>query len=38
MKVYDECVRGVALIGPRTGFGFDASFNAIARHLETGTD
>jgi hypothetical protein len=36
--VCDECVRAVALIGPRDGFGLDTSFNTISRHPETGTD
>ena len=37
-RVCDECVRALALIGPRTGIGADTSFNTIARHPEAGTD
>jgi hypothetical protein len=37
LRVCDECVRAVALVGLREGFGLDTSFNAIARHPEIGT-
>ena len=38
MKVCDECVRAVAMIGLRDGFGLDTSWNVISRHPESGTD
>jgi hypothetical protein len=38
LRVCDECVRAVALIGLREGVGLDTSFNTIARHPEAGTD
>jgi hypothetical protein len=37
-KVCDECVRALALIGPRPGLGPDTSINTTARHPEQGTD
>lgn len=37
LLVCDECVRALALIGPRDGIGLDTSFNTIARHPESGT-
>jgi hypothetical protein len=38
MRVCDECIRAVALIGLKSGVGLDTSFNAIARHPERGSD
>jgi hypothetical protein len=38
LRVCDECVRALALVGPRDGIGLDTSFNAIARHPESGID
>jgi hypothetical protein len=37
LRVCDECVRAVALVGLRDGVGLDTSFNAMARHPEAGT-
>jgi hypothetical protein len=36
LRVCNECVRAVALIGPRDGLGLDTSYNAISRHPESG--
>jgi hypothetical protein len=38
LRVCDECVRAVAIIGPREGFGLDANWNVVARHPEAGMD
>jgi hypothetical protein len=38
LKVCDECVRALALIGPRSGIGPETTFNTISRHPEAGTD
>jgi hypothetical protein len=38
LRVCDECVRAVALVGLREGVGLDTSFNAVARHPEAGAD
>jgi hypothetical protein len=38
MRVCQECIRAVALIGRREGLGIDTSFNAVARHREQGND
>jgi hypothetical protein len=38
MRVCDECVRAVALIGLREGLDLATSWNAISRHPEAGTD
>jgi hypothetical protein len=36
LRCCNECIRAVAMIGPREGLGAETSFNVVARHPETG--
>lgn len=38
LLVCDECVRSLALAGPREGLGLDTSVNLVSRHPEAITD